>query len=182
MQRLFMIWFLVALGVLFAGSVVLYAVTWSLQDSWPPPGSPSLPLVTLALATLLIIISSVTMNGATRAAFRDRQDTLTRSLGITLALGLGFLVVQIYNWAELAAAHLGREPTLFSFLFYSLTAVHAAHVIAGIVPLIVALVRARRGAYRGGKANGIRMLGWYWHFLDAVWLVLVGLIVVSYAL
>ena len=57
-------------------------------------------------------------------------------------------------------------------MFYVLTALHAAHVIGGLIPLIVVYIKARRGRYSRNFHPGVRYVTAYWHFLDVVWVLL----------
>ena len=69
-------------------------------------------------------------------------------------------------------------PTLYSFTFYFLTALHAVHVLGGVLPLTVTTVRGALGRYGPDEHTGVHVMALYWHFLDAVWLVLFTVLVV----
>jgi cytochrome c oxidase subunit 3 len=94
-------------------------------------------------------------------------------LVLGLILGTAFLVNQVINW--FAMINIKLPPTsrnLFTFTFYMLTGLHAAHVIGGLIQLSVVTVRAYRGAYSPSYHPGVTYSVMYWHFLDIVWLVM----------
>lgn len=168
--------FLGSLSVLFAASILLYVLMRARAETWPPAGTPPLP-AGIWVSTALILACSVTIHLAVHAIKRDRQRGLRIWLGITGGLALAFLIAQVVNWFELTAAGLRiTNKNAFGFLFYFLTGVHAAHVLGGFVPLGIVLANALRGRYSADKHAGVAYCAAYWHFLDAVWLVLLGVI------
>ena len=90
----------------------------------------------------------------------------------TLSLALVFLVVQALAWREMYSQNLAISDNLYGWTFYVLTGLHAAHVLGGLPPMVVTTVRASRGAYTPENHRGIAYCAMYWHFLDAVWVLL----------
>jgi cytochrome c oxidase subunit 3 len=166
-----------ALSMLFAASIVGYLFIRFRAPAWPPPGMPSLP-GTLWISTLIIVVSSLTMQSAVRAARADRQGPLRTAMLLTTVLGVAFLVSQTLNWFTLVAANLTAKTNLYGFTFYMLTGLHAAHVVGGVIPLAVVTARAWRGRYSAVSHPGVQYCAVYWHFLAAVWLVLFTLLVI----
>jgi heme/copper-type cytochrome/quinol oxidase subunit 3 len=97
-----------------------------------------------------------------------------------LALGVAFLLVQTLNWWKMVAvdAVLATE-SLYAFTFYVLTGLHALHVVGGLIPLAITTWRSHRGAYSWADFQGVRQVGMYWHFLDAVWVVLFAVLLLA---
>lgn len=127
-------------------------------------------------STVLLVVSSGTMEAAVRA--RGRGDG-TRSfawLGATFALGTVFLVRQGREFASVAARGLGFTTDLAGSSFYLLTGFHGAHLAAGLLWILSLLVvsRTRYRAKAGGA--GLEMASLYWHFVDGVWVVLFTLL------
>ena len=141
--------------------------------AWPPPGFPPIPN-TLWLSTLVILISSVTIQKALNAVRRDDEKGLLRSLYLTFGLGVAFLCMQAINWWDFYRAL--PPATNFSGVylagFYILTALHAAHVLGGLIPLAIVIHHARRGRYSRNFYPGVRYSTIYWHFLDVIWVIL----------
>lgn len=166
------VWIMLAsLSVLFAASMVGYLVVRLQAPQWPPAGAPGLP-ASLWISTAVILACSVTIHRALRAAERDDQARLRRLLITTFVLGCLFLVLQSVNWWELMAQNLSAASNLYGFTFYILTGLHAAHVIGGLIPLGIVTRRASAGRYSSFFHGGVRHTGMYWHFLDAVWIII----------
>lgn len=170
--------FLVSLGVLFLASIAGYLAVRMNAPEWRPEGSPGLP-ISLWLSTAVIITASVSIHRALTAARRGRQLELQRMLRTTLIIGGVFVVLQLLNWIQLLARGLGARSSLYAFTFYTLTALHWLHVIGGMVPLWLVSRRATRGAYGPDHHPGVLYCAMYWHFLDVVWIVLFGVLLVG---
>jgi cytochrome c oxidase subunit 3 len=169
--------FLAALTVLFLAAIVGYLAVRLRAPDWPPPGMPRLPSG-LWLATFALLLGSVTIHRAHRAIRLGERAASTRWLQATVALAFTFLSVQSWNWWGLVRLHLTAVSNLYAFTFFMLTGLHAAHVIGGVALLAVVLVRAIRGRYGSGYYAGVTYAAMYWHFLDAIWLLLFAVLVV----
>ncbi|MCH8805303.1 MAG: heme-copper oxidase subunit III [Planctomycetes bacterium] len=169
--------FLISLGVLFAASLIGYAIIRVAADVWPPPGMPRLPRA-LWLSTVILLVSSGTVQWALHSARTGRQKRLRAAMLSTTLLGFLFLACQTVIWFALVAANMPMTLNLYAFLFYVLTGLHAAHVVAGLIPLVIVSINAFRGRYSQRSHAGLRYCAMYWHFLDGVWLVLFAVLVV----
>jgi cytochrome c oxidase subunit 3 len=163
--------FLLSLSVLFLASIIGYLVVRSRAAEWPPPGSPKLP-AGLWVSTVIILVSSGTIQSALNSVRRNRLGALIGFMLMTLLLAVVFLVSQAVNWAWLMSIQATTQAELYLFTFYLLTGLHAAHVIGGVVLLSVVTAKAFRGAYSPQHHPGVRYAAMYWHFLDGVWLVM----------
>lgn len=163
--------FLAALTMLFGASLIGYLVVRSRAASWPPPGIPRLP-AGLWASTVILLLGSITIAWALRSARRDRQELLRAALLITLLLGVLFLASQTLNWFYLVLLHLPKRANLYAFTFYMLTGLHALHVVGGLILLAYVTVRAHQGRYSPASHAPLAHCATYWHYLDAVWLVL----------
>jgi cytochrome c oxidase subunit 3 len=169
-----MVVFIAALSMFFAASVVLYLFMRHMHRPWPPVGFPALP-ASLWLSTLDIVCTSITVQGAVLAARRDDKVGLRRNLVATLILALAFLGLQSYAWYTIwqqMAAVAGAIGSSYLTMFYLMTGLHAAHVVGGLVPLVIITVNAYKGIYGSKKSAGVRFTAIYWHFLDVVWCVI----------
>jgi len=169
---------ILALSMLFGASIFGYLVIRNRAEVWPPPGVPRLP-ATLWVSTLIIVISSFTMQSALRAARADRQAALRTGLALTTLLGGAFLLSQTLNWFALVAANLTAKTNLYGFTFYMLTGLHAAHVVGGLVPLAVITMRAFAGRYSAAAHEGVAYTAVYWHFLGGVWVILFAVLMLA---
>lgn len=173
-----MVIFLASLAVLFLAAIAGYLVVRLRATAWPPPGMPRLPSG-LWIATLVLLACSATVHRAHRSIRLGETTATTRWLGATLGFGLLFLVVQVANWWRLISLDMGiHARNLYAFTFYMLTGLHAAHVVGGLVLLGVVSWRASRGRYGSGHHPGVTYAEMYWHFLDAVWIVVFAVLLV----
>lgn len=166
--------FLLSLGMLFAASLVAYfAVRFNDAGmaKWHPDGVGGLPN-SLWASTFVLVISSITMHYALMSARADDQPGIRWGMFFTTLLGAVFLAAQAWSWRELYAMQVDATSSLYGWTFYMLTALHGLHIVCGLIPLAVTTVRAKRGAYTAAEHTGITLCAMYWHFLDAVWIVL----------
>jgi cytochrome c oxidase subunit 3 len=98
----------------------------------------------------------------------DRTGFL-RNTGITLVLGLIFLIGQIYDYTQLG---FGITDTAFGSTFYTLTGFHGAHVLGGAIMLSVVLYRGMAGQFSAKHHDAVEATSIYWHFVDVVWIAL----------
>jgi cytochrome c oxidase subunit 3 len=163
-------WLLLAsLGMLFAAILVGFLVLRSRAEQWPPAGAPPLP-GGLWVSTALLVVLSVVLVLAVRAAREGRRAVLNRMLSISVLVAVAFLVAQVSNWMRMAAFSVLPNENLLVWFFYALTILHAAHVVFGLVPLLVITMRARHGRYTTEEHESIHLVGMYWHFLLVTWI------------
>lgn len=162
------VWLLVgAITILFAAFTSTYLVRRNAGD-WP---AVILPPV-LWLTTAVLLISSLTMEAARRAAERGTRAPLRRWLGVTTVLGLVFLGGQLVAWRQLAASGVFIATNPHSAFFYLLTGAHGLHLAGGIGALIFALSKAPAAPTRAEALAVADPVATYWHFLDGLWLYL----------
>ena len=135
-------------------------------EAWPVP----------AIATSLLLLSSVTMQFAIWAIRRGDRATMMRFLKITLILGGIFLAGQAYDYATLGFS---IHDTVFGTTFFTMTGFHGAHVAGGLVFIYLMLARGWSGQLTQADHTGLEAAAIYWHFVDIVW---VGLFATLYIL
>ncbi|MBN2328317.1 MAG: heme-copper oxidase subunit III [Candidatus Omnitrophica bacterium] len=172
-----MLLFLASLSVLFAASLIGYLAVRFRQESWPPAGMPP-PPIGLWFSTLTILLSSYAIQKALRAIRSGRLASLQNYLAITISLGFLFLVLQAFNWVTLINDRITAYANLYAFSFFMLTGLHALHVAGGLALLGVVTRKAFAGVYSENFHPGVLYSAMYWHFLDAVWLILLIALVV----
>jgi cytochrome c oxidase subunit III len=155
--------------VLFFGS--LFAAYFSLRaqsEVWPPPDV-ELDLLIPGIGTILLVLSSVTFQLGVNAGGRGRRDGLGTWIAASLVLGTVFLALQLWDYTRL-----GFEVSSHAYgtIFYAMTGFHGLHVAAGLVLMLVILGRLAQGAYHEGRVESAHAIGYYWHFVDVVWIVL----------
>ena len=118
--------------------------------------------------TAVLLSSSLLAYGAERRIAKgDRRGFLWLTLG-TIVLGTLFLVGVGLEWRE--AAHAFAPPDLFGVVFFSLTGLHATHMVTGLIALCFVWLVGWRGGFGATDHWGVTGVVRYWHFVDAVWL------------
>ena len=124
------------------------------------------------LATFCLLSSSMTLVLAERAFHRGDNPRFQIWWLVTVLLGLEFLGSTAFEWWRLIFRnHFTISTNLFGTTFYSLVGLHASHVIAGLMLLVLVLSLSLRGKVTPAHAEHLEMLSWYWHFVDGIWVV-----------
>jgi cytochrome c oxidase subunit 3 len=149
-------------------------------DTWPlfmtPGGTTTEAMEAWGLPfinTCILVTSSVTVTFAHWALKKNQRLPLAIWLGLTVALGISFLTLQVVEYME-AYNELGLTlgSGIYGSTFFMLTGFHGAHVTMGTIMLFVILLRCLRGHFSPENHFGFEAASWYWHFVDVVWLFL----------
>jgi len=139
-----------------------------------PPDVFSIPLTTLS--TFVLLMSSLLMVLALNAVQRgDRRGSILWLFG-TAFFGAIFLGCQAYEFTHFYHVGLTLQTNLFGSSFFILTGFHGAHVMVGIVWLLILWVMALRGQLGPQDALKVEIAGLYWHFVDVVWIAIFTLV------
>jgi cytochrome c oxidase subunit 3 len=162
---------LVSLVMVFGATVMAYIVTRLSLQHWA--GSKVGLPAGLFASTAILVGLSASLEWALWGIRRNRQQVLFRGLLLALVLGVAFVLAQAFNWHSILELNPDMEDRELSlFTFYMLTGVHALHVVGGFFPLAWVLRRTAQREYSSSRYEGVRLCVQYWHFLAAVWLVL----------
>jgi cytochrome c oxidase subunit 3 len=167
--------FIIADTATFAGCLVAYGFIRNGTPNWPKPFH---SITNVAVMTLVLLTSSLTMLFGVRAAQLGDKAKAFRWTMITAVFGLMFAALHIREWMGLIGegTTIFRNPwgtPLFGSLFFSITGLHLLHVTGGVVALVAVGIRYRGGRY---KADDLEITGLYWHFVDLVWMFVVPLV------
>jgi cytochrome c oxidase subunit 3/cytochrome o ubiquinol oxidase subunit 3 len=164
-----MICLIVAESAIFIIFVVAYIFYIGKSLSGPTPAEVlKLPIV----GTVCLLSSSLTVHFAVSALEKDNARLSSLWLAATVLLGMVFLVGTGMEWRELIYQDgLTIRTNLFGTTFYSLVGLHASHVAVGLVMLSLALAFGVTGKLNQHHAHRLNVLSYYWHFVDAVWVV-----------
>src|SRR6266550_4341218 len=124
------------------------------------------------LSTICLLSSSITIMLAERDFNRDRVGLFKLWWLATIALAASFLTATVKEWHTLIYQKgLTISTNLFGTTFYSLVGLHASHVIVGLCLLSLVFIFSLTGHLTKIHGERIQMISWYWHFVDAVWVV-----------
>lgn len=158
---------------LFTLMVGAYADRIVLNDWRPMPELPA-----LWLNTLLLVLASLAMRGATQR-LAEGPPAAKKYLVMAAALSIAFVAGQLAAWRELVELGYFAAANPANAFFYMITGVHGVHVLGGLAVLLNAIVKlwSSTDAAGGGLrlAATLRLCAVYWHFLLIVWLVLFAL-------
>jgi cytochrome c oxidase subunit 3 len=159
-------------------------VRMSTTDKWPNPSEVfaltvnghHIPLLLIAIMTMVLITSSGTMAMAVNYGYRRNRKMTTRLMLATAAFGVMFVSMQAFEWSKLILEE-GVRPwsnpmgaAQFGASFFMITGFHGLHVTCGVIYLTIVALRVRSGFYdRKGTYETVEVAGLYWHFVDLVW-------------
>lgn len=167
-----MLWFgIISMVMMFAGLTSAYVVSknrpdWISGFDLPP---------SLYWSTLVIILSSITFIFAKKSIEKDNRKNGTMFLLATLLLGIIFVVLQFQSFAEIISAgyyFTGSESTITTSFIYVVVLVHLAHLLAGLIVLLVVIYNHFKQRYHSGQMLGLELGATFWHFLDILWVYL----------
>jgi cytochrome c oxidase subunit III len=160
---------IVAESAIFIIFVVAYIFYIGKSLSGPTPAQVlELPI----FGTICLLSSSITAHFAVGALRKQNLRNCTLGLAGTVLLGTIFLITTAHEWYHLIHDEgLTIQTNLFGTTYYSLVGLHATHVVVGLIMLSIALVLSLRGLVKEEHAEKLEVLSLYWHFVDAVWVV-----------
>ncbi len=159
--------------VAFFGTLIAVYVSYMGKDvSGPTPAILSLSLV--IGTTICLLSSSGTIHQAERSLHNKAHSAFLGWWAATILLGVVFLAGTAYEWHELIYKHgLTISRNLFGTTYYTLVGFHALHVTVGVIVMIIVSGLAFRQQV---SEQGVELVGWYWHFVDVVWIVVFTLV------
>jgi cytochrome c oxidase subunit 3 len=118
------------------------------------------------ITTSILLLSSFFMNRAETAIGHDDRKEFSRSLLVTAALGIAFMVGVVgVEWG----GHLKPTDGAFGAIFYGMTGLHALHVLSGVILILIVWNRGRKGDFSSERHWGVEATAVYWHYVDLVW-------------
>lgn len=167
--RKFIVWlFIVSIIMMFAGWTSAFLVART------EVGALNIQLPNLfTITTVILLVSSVSMHLAKRAAAKDNLPAMRLLLGFTFLLGIAFIIGQWYGFDKLIEQdiYFVGGSALQSFL-YVLPFMHGLHIIAGLIFLAIVLFKSFRFKVHSKNMVSLQMCATFWHFLDGLWLYL----------
>ncbi len=149
----------------------LFATFIALRNSYAggPTGQELFDLKLVALATFLLLTSSMTSVMAILGMHRHDFAAMQRWLIITVLLGAGFLGLEIYEFNHYIHEGHTMSSSAFGSAFYTLVGFHGAHVLGGVVWIALLIMQTAKKGLTVVTAPKIYLASLYWHFVDLVW-------------
>ena len=143
---------------------------WKLED--PPKLHYSLPMLGVLLA------SSAVLYWGEQKVKKEEYGAGRTALLITMALGVGFLALNYFEYSE-HLLHLTPRSNSYGSIFYTITTLHACHVVLGLLMLGWVFLLPRWEPLRRSPHRPYHNVGMYWHFVDTVWVFIIILLYVG---
>jgi len=155
--------------ILFAALFAAFAVLRGATAGGP--GAKDLfDLSYVAVETAFLLVSSFTYGMAMIMAEKKRQTATLVWLGLTMLMGLGFMSMELHEFAELIEKGAGPDKSAFLSSFFTLVGTHGLHVTAGMIWMVTLVVHVLRRGLTEQNITRLTCLSLFWHFLDIVWI------------
>ena len=166
-----MLWVsMISMVMFFAGLTSAYVISMK-RDDWVTFELPN----AFYISTLLIILSSISIGMSQRFIKKDKRELSIVLLLITFALGIAFVWQQYAGFEDLRNAGLfftGPTSTVSTSFIIGITLMHALHVFAGIIVLLVVIYNHFNHKYTSDDLLGFELGAIFWHFIDVLWIYL----------
>jgi cytochrome o ubiquinol oxidase subunit 3 len=164
--------------LLFSGLFATYAVLHGHTAGGPTP-SQLFDLPYTLTETMFLLFSSFTCGLATLAMNADKKNATLGWLAVTFALGLGFVIMEVHEFAGMVAIGATAERSAFLSCFFTLVGTHGLHVTCGLIFMAVMMAAvARKGLTATNRAR-LNCMMLFWHFLDIIWVGVFSLVYLS---
>ncbi len=167
-----MLWVgMISISMTFAGLTSAYVVSSTRADWLSKFEMPS----AFGISTLLILLSSISFFLAKKSLLAENLKHAKTLVLTTFLLALLFVYFQFKGFSDIIVLgyyFTGAESSITTSFLYVLVLLHLAHLIAGMIVLLVVYVQLLRGSYRGSNTLGFEMAHLFWHFLDVLWIYL----------
>ena len=166
-----MLWVsMISMVMFFAGLTSAYVISMR-RDDWVTFELPD----AFYSSTILIILSSITITISQKLLTKDKRELSIVFLLITFLLGVAFIWQQYAGFEDLRNAGLfftGPRSTVSTSFIIGISLMHAVHVIAGIIVLLVVIYNHFKYRYKSDDLLGLELGAIFWHFVDVLWIYL----------
>ncbi|WP_286761309.1 cytochrome c oxidase subunit 3 [Salegentibacter sp. UBA1130] len=167
-----MLWFgIISMIMTFGGLTSAYVVSKTRPDWLTEFDLPN----AFMWSTLVIVLSSLTFMLAKQSILTGNRRNASALLIGTLVLAVLFVALQFNGFTEIIAEgyyFTGSESSITTSFIYVLVLVHMAHLLAGIITLLVVIYNHFKQRYKKGQMLGIELGATFWHFVDLMWIYL----------
>ena len=169
-ERAFGFWlYLMSDAMIFALLFMTYVVMTG-GTAGGPSGKELFSLPRAFAETMLLLVSSTTFGFASLAAHQGQRGVTLVWLAVTFALGLGFITLELQEFAGMIAEGAGPDRSGFLSAFFALVGTHGLHVSVGMLCILVMMGQMAVKGLTAPVSSRLSRLGLFWHFLDIVWI------------
>jgi cytochrome c oxidase subunit 3 len=154
----------------FSGLFAAYFTIRAHAAVWPLLQGKQLDLVQGGIFSIVLIASSPTFQLGVWAQERGEGSKARWWIVISFVMGLAFVLNTLYEWHDFASSGHGPGLNAYWSLFFVMTGIHGLHVTLGLIAMIFLLGRMRGPAGDPGETNVYQAVGYYWHFVDFMWI------------
>ncbi|WP_404455841.1 heme-copper oxidase subunit III [Oceanobacillus kapialis] len=175
--------FFIYLGV----EAIMFAVLFATYLIFTPASSRPYPSEIfeariVILSSIFLLSSSGTLWLGERALKKGKDTLLLTGLGVTMLFAIIFLCFEVYEFTTFVMEGHGMSANVFMSSYYVLVGLHAAHVLFGIGWMAILFVQYFRQIPRSLFTEKLLIFSYYWHFVDIVWVFIIGIVYVPYLL
>lgn len=180
LSKVAVIIFILSELALFGGLFSGYLYNMFPAPQWPPANTPQgVPPISVALIlSVFLLSSSATIQIAESKLNMGEMGGFKAWLIFTMILGTIFLGGQASEWAKLIGEGFTVSTNSYGTFFYTITGFHGSHVLVGLILQLFILLLAMRGRIGKERQAIVKACGYYWHFVDGIWLIVLSLIYV----
>jgi cytochrome c oxidase subunit III len=175
----FALWLAIAsMMMMFAGFTSAYIVKKADSADWINFPLPNV----FYISTLMIVMSSITLHIGIRFFKKQNLNGYRRFLGLTLILGILFIVFQIMGWVQLQHEGIVMNEVISGAFFYVISGTHALHVLGGVLILLISFIGISKKIIdpvydatmqiSPQRQFKVSLVATYWHFVDGLWIYL----------
>jgi cytochrome c oxidase subunit 3 len=169
--------------LLFGGLFLIYSIYRYLNQDAFHLAAEELDRQIGAINTVILLVSSMTIAMSTTSLQKGQKKTTLALMLVTVVLALVFLVNKYFEWglkfehgifpgSEQMKASMSQGEILFFGLYFTMTGLHALHIVVGLVLILVAYYRITKGTVHANRAALLENAGLYWHLVDLIWIFL----------
>jgi heme/copper-type cytochrome/quinol oxidase subunit 3 len=151
------------------------------SEQWPPEGISNPELTVTTIRSILLIGSSIPAQLAERSFLRGRRTATLVNIAITMVLAAVFLAFH-FDEAHTTWQEFHPSTNAYASLFYTITNLHALHLLIGLAFFTFVAVRIMQRKVRPDRHDALTVTVLYWHFVDVVWIAVFTILYLSVAL
>jgi cytochrome c oxidase subunit 1/cytochrome c oxidase subunit I+III len=156
--------------------VLILAYLYYNATPQPGPSAHNLNLLRTGMFSLCLFASSFTIWRSEVSLHNGKYRAMAIWLAATILLGVAFIINQGQEYWSLSRGGMRVSSNLFSTTFVTLIGFHSLHVCAGLIALLIILGLALAGDFKKPPAPSLKAIGIYWHFVDAVWILVLSVV------